>query len=287
MRLVGICPAVLIFLGACGASGQQCDWKDSATVRIGEFAVRHTRGRSLGRSCLQVTRKNRVELKLSGGAQLELANGMEEGSPKIVPGSDITGLGKPNLVVTESTGGAHCCTVLHVLELGSSVREIAAVDLMDSENVHLIDLDGDGVWEMVGQDWTFSYWHTSFAESPAPEVVLRFDGQRYRLALDWMRRPAGYVDIRTIAERSRAHLRQFRVLPPVLWGGMLDAIYTGNGVGASDLIAAVWPMGGADKQKFVREFCDQLASSPWFEDLRPNLKGSPCEGREARPASRI
>lgn len=281
--------ALVVLNGSSEAAPNPCSFRPEATetVRVGEYSVRRTRDNN-GNACLQVRRGQRVEFTLRDAASYAFRNGPGESNPQITPGTDITGLGKPNLVVTEWTGGAHCCTILHVLELGPKVREIAAVDFMDTENAHFVDLDGDGVWEIKGEDWTFSYWHAAFVESPAAEVILRFDGKRYRLALERMRRePWSTAAIRQRLSAVGEQYSGTGFPPSLLWAGMLDAIYSGNGKAATDLVSGVWQRGGADKEKFVKEFCEQLASSPWFSDLRPNLAGSPCEGQKARPASRI
>jgi hypothetical protein len=43
-------------------------------------------------------------------------------------GRDITGDGKPNLVVEQWTGGVHCCTFFYVFEIADQLRYIATLD---------------------------------------------------------------------------------------------------------------------------------------------------------------
>jgi hypothetical protein len=43
-------------------------------------------------------------------------------------GADVTGLGVPDLVVKESTGGVHCCTSFDVFEIGSNFRKVSTLE---------------------------------------------------------------------------------------------------------------------------------------------------------------
>jgi len=116
----------------------------------------------------------------------------EEDSPNALTemGKNITGNGIPNLVISEWTGGAHCCSNFYIFEIGARFRFLAKIEAGHGDMSHFANLDGDGNLEFVGADWTFAYWRTSFAESPAPEIILRFAAGGYRLAEDLMRKPA-------------------------------------------------------------------------------------------------
>ena len=43
-------------------------------------------------------------------------------------GMDITGDGQPDLVISEYTGFANCCLVLHIFEIGPTFRKIGTID---------------------------------------------------------------------------------------------------------------------------------------------------------------
>ena len=60
-------------------------------------------------------------------------------------GKNLTGDGKPNLVVRTYSGGAHCCTDVHVFELGEKFRHVARFDANVSESVSFEDLDKNGI----------------------------------------------------------------------------------------------------------------------------------------------
>ena len=121
-----------------------------------------------------------------------------EGAPGIAvikPGTDVTGSGQPEVIVGSWSGGAHCCFSFQILQLGRDFRVLAKLDAKDSGGAHFEDINHDGKYEFIANDWTFAYWRTSFAESPAPEVILRPKPAEsgyvdYQLALDLMRKPA-------------------------------------------------------------------------------------------------
>jgi len=57
-------------------------------------------------------------------------------------------------------------------------------------DVEFVDLDGDSIPEIKLQDWSYAYVFGSFADSYAPDVVLRFKDDRYVIAPDLMTTPA-------------------------------------------------------------------------------------------------
>src|SRR5579859_4434931 len=47
-------------------------------------------------------------------------------------GMDFTGLG-PGLLVSEWSGGAHCCYTFHIFQLGESFKALPAIPLLDAD----------------------------------------------------------------------------------------------------------------------------------------------------------
>jgi hypothetical protein len=200
----------------------------------------------------------------------------EETSSLLPIGADITGDGQPNLVVAEWTGGAHCCFLFHLFAIGSEFRLIQTIDAGHSDSIDFENLDDDPALEFQMEDWTFAYWQTSFADSPAPVVIMKYQGQRYRMALDLMREPGfSPVELSQLAARFKA-LPDWEFEPPPvqLWSSMLDLIYTGNRDQAWDLFERSWPGGISGKDEFLTEFKAQLRTSPFWQDLRKLNQGS-------------
>lgn len=188
-------------------------------------------------------------------------------------GSDITGDGRPDLVVSEYTGGAHCCLRFHVFEIGDQFRYIQTIyaehgNLVDFENV-----DDDPALELPMADWTFAYWPAGFVESPSPMVVLKYNGTRYEMAPNLMREAPlsqdELVQVATeIAASLEAELAAQRIPGSRLAQQMLDLIYSGNMEQAWELFDLSWPKGDGGKAAFLRDFRSRLATSPFWDELQ-------------------
>lgn len=191
-------------------------------------------------------------------------------------GTSVTGRKVPEAVVVEWTGGAHCCFIFHLFEIGNSFREIAGLYAGNSDISEFKDLDGDGSLEFITYDWTFQYWKTAFAFSPAPRVVFRFEKDGYVLATEMMRKPVPK------AEEFEAKVRE--VLgdeswkgaepspPPELWGYMLELIYSGHPDKAAEFLKKAWPAAVSGRDEFQAEFTEQLETSPNWKALERSVR---------------
>ena len=191
-------------------------------------------------------------------------------------GMDITGDGQPDLVISEYTGFANCCLVLHIFEIGPTFRKIGTIDAeFGDSGPHFLPPDKDskstGLVIQI-HDWTFANWNTDFADSPAPKVILRFTDNAYRVAPDLMRTlapNAGDLVARANAVRSYAPSAEGGEWPhakvsPQLWGTMLDLIYSRHADDAWKFLDQAWPAKVQGKDAFAREFRAQLAKSPYW-----------------------
>ena len=189
----------------------------------------------------------------------------------IAMGQDITGDGKANLVVTYWNGGAHCCTFFYIFEIAEQFKPIAVLHnghtWIDREN--FVNLDEDPALEFVTQDWTFAYWRTCFAASPAPKVILKYNNETYHLACDLMSQPMPSQDeLASIVQEILTAPEWQAPMPPVLlWKTMLDLIYTGHASAAKQLLADAWPTTMPGKEKFWVEFLSELSNSRYWDDL--------------------
>jgi hypothetical protein len=184
-------------------------------------------------------------------------------------GKDITGNGVPNLVVSEWSGGAHCCFVFHVYELGESFREVASIDAGHGDLSHFANLDRGGSLEFVTADWTFAYWRAGFAQSPAPQVILRFKEGAYGLAADLMRKSKPTQETLTAEARKVRSDPSWtqKEQPPALWDYLLQLIYGGNGSLAREFLDKAWPLSISGKEEFYQDFRTTLSHSPYWKEI--------------------
>ncbi len=239
---------------------------------FGDYVVRiYSMNDYLSDGSYEILRKG-VRVHAAHGCRFRIGSIDEEDESNnlITIGSDITGDGRPNLVVSEWTGGAHCCFMVHLFEIGNRFRHIETINEGHGGCTHFENLDNDPALEFLMHDWTFAYWRTSFAGSPAPQVILKYKGKKYGMAHDLMRKPGiPHDELVQLANDIRATGKWEYNPPPVkLWDRMLDLIYTGNMSQAWTLFELTWPEGIGGKNDFLRDFKSQLTLSDYWNDLQ-------------------
>jgi len=89
--------------------------------------------------------------------------------------TDVNNNGIPDIIIDTFTGGAHCCSSTVVYDLG----EIPTQILQTRESNYggqFEDIDGDGIQEFLTADDVFAYVYCPYVSSPAPQVILSYDG---------------------------------------------------------------------------------------------------------------
>jgi hypothetical protein len=185
-------------------------------------------------------------------------------------GRDLTGDGVPDLVVEEFTGGMHCCTQAVVIGLGDALRVHGTINGADGDIV-FGDLDHDSVPEVTVRDFRLAYWRDyDFADTQAPEVILRFQDGTYRAACDLMREPA--PDSATLAAKARELRDDWDGGDPPadLFGYAVDLVYQGQADAAWRFLDLAWPASIPGKTEFVRDLRAELSNGPcWSEPPHP------------------
>ncbi len=191
-------------------------------------------------------------------------------------GRDITGDGKPDLVISEWTGGANCCLIFHLFEIGPKFRKIGSVDAeYGDQGPHFFHMTKRAGLQIQVYDFTFANWHSDFAESPAPRVILRYERGRYRVASDLM--CTASVDMDHLAARIQKIRTQTKELhggswpdadiPPAVWATMLDLIYSCHRLQAWLFVDEAWPKKVDGEENFITDFTNQLKKSPYWSTV--------------------
>lgn len=246
-------------------------WKLFDEVLLGNYVVRRFEHRRHGRPTHVVITHNAEPVYARTAFSIRLEVYSPDFSRALAVGADITGNGIPNLILEEYSGGAHCCLTYYIFELDpqDGLRPIATIYGWHS-GVRFEDLDGDGRVECILNDWTFEYWNTDYASSPAPEVILQFRGGRYVLAAEWMFKPppdeSAFAAL--VAEVRGKERWSYGSAPVAYWSSMLDLIYTGHTSLAWEFADAAWSTDETEKEAFLREFRAQLAESPYWPDVQ-------------------
>jgi hypothetical protein len=109
------------------------------------------------------------------GVRKVLDLGADAGVTGVAAVNDITGDRQAELMVTNYSGGSHCCesTAIYSIE-GDKPRALLSVATGSCQG-ELVDLDKNGVPEFQTCDDSLGYEFCSFAFSPMPTVVFAFD----------------------------------------------------------------------------------------------------------------
>lgn len=281
--LIGIAPALAAGLSAFVLSdrGQAClleclpRWEVTQEFAIGDYCVQtlHDRQGLLPSEFVISFRGERVHV--DGDWNIGCVGAGGDGDAEEPVGTDILGTGMPTVVLHYYSGGAHCCSTYMILGLpgGGAVVPLASIDGAHT-GCEFRDLDHDGVYECVLRDWTFAYWNTCYAGSPAPQVILRWKADRLELATDLMAAPAPSES--ALAEQAQAIIAAARdpdrvesaLPPPEYWSPLLDLIFSGNAASAWRLANLAWPPELDARDKFLESFRAQLEKSSYWPELR-------------------
>jgi hypothetical protein len=259
--------------------------EESANVRGYAFrAYKDSDGDSPG--CVRIYRHGKLVYRLAADDGLtyhlgQPADGINE-IPMVPNGSDLTGDGRPDMMVTSWSGGAHCCFTHYVFELEPELRLIATLNDGDTDLGHFEDLDRSGRYFYVTNE-IWSYWPASFAGSVGHKVILKWDKDKFRLDLERMKYRAPTPEHWRAAVKDVDDAADDRgSLGVTLWDTVLDLIYTGHSDLAWKFVKEVNPSALKGNNPSLEDFCSMLKSSKYWPDLEPTLKDVPDECVEAK-----
>lgn len=177
MSLKGL-RGVLLVCAACAAMSVCASAKSLESVftkgtrlTYGGYVVTRSVAEREGESRAVISRGGRELVRLADGAPRDYAT-------RIGLFPFLGGKGR-QLVVEQYTGGAHCCTVYRVYDLGAELRTLFDGDEFGvdeiGEDMNVLDVDGDGRYEFTLNVMAFDYFMTSHANSVFPTAVFAYD----------------------------------------------------------------------------------------------------------------
>jgi hypothetical protein len=289
------CAVGLIAQGPAENPAEACASKNQEdAAKVGQYEF--TTYKNSDGACLQVTSGGKVAYSNSVDSfetyTLGQAADAQEQIPAIANGTDVTGRGEPDMIVSLYTGGAHCCWIHYVFELGPQFKLLATLDDEDDDLAHF-ERAADGRYYYITADWTFAYWPTCFACSPSALVTLRWTddarGGGFHLAMDKMQTPAP-----TTAEWNKELGAAQKVVAAgdadsigtTMWQTVLNLIYGGQSDLAWKFVDALGPKAQQSPFPALGDFCSLLKTSPYWPDLQPTLKDTPpaCANASAKPS---
>jgi hypothetical protein len=238
-------------------------------------------------TCLEVLRAGKVVFRRAGDGVERYTLGQpgdaENDIPAIPNGADVTGRGRPDMVVSSWSGGAHCCFAHMVFELEPAFQLLATLNDADDDQAHFARLGADKHYYYFTADWTFGYWPSCFACSPSAPVILRFvddghGGGGFHLALDKMQKqpptPAEWSKELHAAQLS-ASQGNITSIGVTLWSPVLNWLYDGHSDLAWKFVDEAGPKAQQKPLPALADFCRLLKQSAYWPDLAPWLRDAP------------
>jgi hypothetical protein len=193
---------------------------------------------------------------------------------KFKPFGHFTGTRDPNLVISEWTGGMHCCYSLHIFSLGKNFKKIGTIE---SGNFYarFKDMDRDGIPEILLYDDFLAYQFSSFAETVTSKVILKFSKDHYRVATEYMRKPRPNIkSLKKSIETWQKMLKKRNFTgdaPEPLIQMVTDLVYTGHKKFAFDIVEKYWPKEAPGKADFFKGYEEALGFSNYYADFEKQL----------------
>jgi hypothetical protein len=244
-------------------------------------------------ACLQVKSAGKVILRRTSEFPEAFTLGQHADSnynfPAIANGTDLTGRGHPDMIVSEYSGGAHCCMTHYVFELEPQFKLLATLYDADDDMAHFRRA-ADGRYDYITADWTFAYWPDCFACSPSALVTLRWIDDKnaggFHLAFDKMQKPAPTQAQwnRALSEAQKAAKNHdINSIGTTMWQTVLNLIYSGHSDLAWKFVDSLGPKAQQKPLPTLSDFCSLLKKSLYWPDLKPTLKDTPAACADSGP----
>ena len=191
-------------------------------------------------------------------------------SAKVKIGDDITGEGIPDLLITEWSGGTHCCYTFHLFQLGAEFRMIQSIPLLDADEATFVRRRGVTGLVLIATDYSaFANFPSGFATSPAGRVLLSFQRGRFRLDPALMHATAPKAsEIRHCAGLFKKS-RGWKAGPPMgMWYFATDLIYAGHERSALEFLKTSWGGRSSDRHKYLGEYRRRLRKSAYYPEIK-------------------
>jgi hypothetical protein len=200
----------------------------------------------------------------------------DDQSPDAFPvpmGTDLTGEGEPDLLVSEySSDNPHCCFTFHLFRIGKTFGKIQSIPLFDADESDFVQRPGQKGLILDSADYSaFAYFPFGFAGSPAGRVLLSFQKGQFRLDVRRMKaNPPTQAEFDDCWKRFRASpdwKKPDQPQPMGMWYYATDLIYTGNPAIAWNFLLQSWGSTRDSHRKYVDEYRGRLTKSVYYSQL--------------------
>jgi hypothetical protein len=183
-------------------------------------------------------------------------------------GKDLNGNSIPDLIITQWTGGAHCCNYLTIFELGKKLQKLVSVS-GGSSGFGIADLDGDKIPEIEFWDWPIDYAFTGFSDSAQGRTILQFKKGQYRVSRRLMltKIPSAKKINKIQNEIKIAFKKENLNIPYEFLSTMMNFSYSGHMDLAFKIADNTWPDEKSGLSEFKLKFKNLLNDSHYWKEF--------------------
>lgn len=199
---------------------------------------------------------------------------------------DLDGKGDPEIVIKTWTGGASCCTTLHVFRRAEHGRLIGVEPLGPGSPLGFEPhTDGGSRWRVA--DRHFAYWNACGACSYALIVWYRLKDDRFEVDWDYtleqieleVDEPSVKKAVADLRERATGERQEtFPLDNSMYWGMFVELLHLGRRDEAWVFFDAAWPNGGEHKAAFEAQLLDHIATWEHYPHMLEANGGSIARG---------
>lgn len=192
-------------------------------------------------------------------------------------GRDVTGNGKPNLVVQEWGGGnGHLSWDCYLFELGEEFKLLKTWKNSNYGDTALANADNENGYELVQQIllWPFPY-PGSRSQFVFTKIFLKQYGEDYKaiksniIPIPMSAGLATDEDIRIAAEKFRHEMKVYgEGFRSDMFCIMADFICAGHAEMANKYFHHAWPLEVTGKEDFLTNLKEKLAGSTYWPDIQ-------------------
>jgi len=190
----------------------------------------------------------------------------EFGSYYYIKMKDVNGDKKIDLIITQWTGGAHCCYNLTIFNLQNGVSKLAYIQ-GGSRGFQLKNLDQDESLEIIFWDNPIDYLFNSFSSSAQGKVILKLKNGKFRLAPKLMKSSINSKDVQRMRLEIRKEFQTDGEIPHSFLKLLMQLSYSGHLDFALRLAEELWPKSRAGFTKFKLDFSRALSGSVYWREF--------------------
>lgn len=176
------------------------------------------------------------------------------------------------LIISQWTGGAHCCYVLKFFELEKNFVKLPEIE--DRFAYPMLRGWEEGNFPRIETlDPFLEERFSSYAQSATGKVVLEYVDGKFVPAIEYMKTPLKHPDHKILASIKEEFQRPYKGEwpPPPFIQALTNLTYGGHKEAAENLLNEVWPSQLEGKSEFWKAYEAELKKSEYYPEFERRL----------------